>query len=166
MVSAMWHLRTREPWTVAMRAPDVHQTINNYMLTVDQVLSDLFSLSHYLGYKPMVLFATLTGLDMTKYNNYPEDLVLPEQKILDKAINAINRNLIIMHKSMGVYPPIIASAVHMRCRGKTRFAKSKLADGCHPTIDLCKIWARRLHYNSQLNLGRFDSHTLTNQMYA
>lgn len=70
-----------------------------------------------------------------------------------------------MHKSVGIIPPILASAVHMRCRGKIRLASAKLEDGCHPTKELCKIWSRRIHNNARLNLDRFNHYSLVNQMY-
>lgn len=67
---------------------------------------------------------------------------------------------------MGISPPILALAVHMWCRGKMRFARDKLEDGCHPTRELCRVWARRLHNNAHLNLDAFDHYTLVNQMYS
>lgn len=159
------YVRTREPWTVALRQPDVDHTVYNYMSAMDLAHSQIFSLSDDLGYKPMILFSTVTGIDMTKYNNYPEDLVSPEQRILDRAVLVINRNIIRLHKSMSLYPPILASAVHMRCRKRYRMAKSKLVDGCHPTTELANTWARRIYRNVTLNLEEFDRYTLMNQMY-
>lgn len=159
------YIRTREPWAVAMRQPDVDLTVYNYMSAVDLTHSQLFSMSGELGFKPIILFSTLTGIDITAYNKYPEDLVSPEQRILDRAVQIINRNLIRLHKSMFLYPPILASAVHMRCRKRYRMAKSKLTDGCHPTRELANTWARRLHRNASLNLEEFDRYTLINQMY-
>lgn len=159
------YIRTREPWAVAMRQPDVDLTVTNYMLAVDLAHSQFFSMSAELGFKPIILFSTLTGIDITAYNKYPEDLISPEQRILDRAVQIINRNIIRLHKSMYLYPVILASAVHMRCRRRYRMAKSKLTDGCHPTIELAHIWARRLYRNASLNLEEFDKFNLINQMY-
>lgn len=159
------YIRTREPWTIAMRQPNVDNTVYNYMSAMDLAHSQLFSLHEQLGYKPMVLFSTLTGVDFTTYNNYPEDLISPEQALLNRAVQVINRNIIRLHKSMSLYPPILASAVHMRCRKRYRMAKSKLVDGCHPSLELANTWARRLHRNAVLNLEELDRYTLINQMY-
>lgn len=113
----------------------------------------------------MILFSTLTGMDFTAYNNYPEDLISPEQKILDKAVQVINRHIIRLHKSMSLYPPILASPVHMRCRKRYCMAKSKLTDGCHPSAEMATTWARRLHRNATLNLEELDRYLFVNQMY-
>lgn len=160
------YIRTREPWTVALRSLNIPTIINNYMSTLDMTYSQIYSLNSRLGYKPMILPVTQTGLDFGRYNNYPDELLSPEQRILDGALDQINRNIITLHKSMGLSPPILASAVHMRCRGKVRFARDKLEDGCHPTKDLCRVWARRLHNNARLNLEAFDHYSLVNQMYG
>lgn len=113
----------------------------------------------------MILPITQTGIDFTTYNNYPDDPVSPEQEILDSAINKINRNIVALHQSMHLSPPILASAVHMRCRGKFRLARGKLADGCHSTADLCLTWAHHLYKNALINLELFDHYTLVDQMY-
>lgn len=140
--------------------------VSGYMYDLDLAHAQFFNLYQQLGYKPMVLFATQTGLDFAKYNGYPDDLLSPEQPILDRAIQLINRNIIAIHRSTSVSPPILASAVHMRCRGKYRVAKDKLCDGCHPTPDLCRTWAKRLYYNATLNLDAYDRYTLINQIYG
>lgn len=160
------YIRFREPWTVALRKQSVNAVVNEYMAALDIVYSQLYSLGDPLGYKPMILPVTQTGLDIGKYNKYPEDLISPEQPTIDRALEQINKNIIIMHKSVGVYPPILASAVHMRCRGKIRLSSAKLEDGCHPTKELCHIWARRIHNNALLNMEVFDHYSLTNQMYG
>lgn len=133
---------------------------------MDQLHEQLFGLTSLLGYKPMVLFTTQTGIDLARYNNYPDDLASPEQPISDKAIKIINHNIIALHHSMSVLPPILASAVHMRCSGKYRMAKGKLSDGCHPTPELSLTWAKRLHYNAQLNFEQLDGYTFINQLYG
>lgn len=159
------YLRSRDPWEVALRHPHVQNSVLNYMITVDQALSQTFSLHTQLGYKPMVLFPTLTGINMSIYNNSPYDQSPEEQPILDEAIHLINTNLIGLHKSMSVHTPLLSSAVHMRCRGKFRMANTKLLDGCHPTQELCCIWAERLYSNAKLNLDQFDTFSLINQIY-
>lgn len=160
------YIKHREPWTAALLTRNSDLLVAEYMYAIDQVHSQFFGLDTQLGYKPMILFPTQTGINFDKYNNYPENLHSPEQPILDEAITIINRNLIGMHRATSVLPPILASAVHMRCRGKYRMAWNKLYDGCHPTTDLLQTWAQRLHYNAQLNLDQFDKYTLINEMYG
>lgn len=160
------HIRSRDPWMVALNTRDINSLVSSYLTSLDQTHSQFFALHRQLGYKPMVLFATQTGLDFARYNGYPDDLASPEQPILNRAIQLINRNVIAMHRSTSVLPPILASAVHQRCRGKYRVAKDKLYDGCHPTPELCLTWAKRLYYNATLNLERFDDYTFINQVYG
>lgn len=64
-ICGITYIRTREPWAVAMRQPDVDTTVYNYMSAMDLAHSQLFSLQEQLGYKPMILFSTLTGIDIT-----------------------------------------------------------------------------------------------------
>lgn len=158
-------ISSRDPWTVSLQYPNATSIVNNYMEALDLAFSQIFALADKLGYKPMILPVTQTGIDFKTYNGYPDDTTLPEQEILDSAINRINRNIITLHQSMYLSPPILASAVHMRCRGKFRFAKNKLLDGCHPTGDLCLTWAERLHKNTLINLASYDYYTLVNSMY-
>lgn len=156
------YLRSRDPWEVALRHPHVQNCVLNYMIAVDHTLNQTFSLSEKLGYKPMVLFPTLTGINIASYNNYSPDQIAPEQPILDEAIHKINTNLIGLHKSMSIQRPLLSSAVHMRCRGKFRMANSKLINGCHPTQELCGIWAERLYTNAKMNLYQYDYYSLIN----
>lgn len=159
-------ISSRNPWTVSLQYPNVTSIVDNYMEALDLAFSQIFALSNQLGYKPMILPVTQTGIDIATYNNYVEDWVPPEQGILDTAMNRINRNIVMLHQSMYISPPILASAVHMRCRGKFRLAKNKLLDGCHPTPDLCLTWAKRLYKNAVINLESYDYYTLVNNMYA
>lgn len=159
------YLRSRDPWEVALHYPHVHNSILHYMIAVDQSLGQTFSLGNRLGHKPMVLFPTLTSINLSVYNSQPNDQTLAQQSILDEAIQLINTNLIGLHKSMSIHTPLLASAVHRHCRGKYRMTNSRLIDGCHPTHELCGIWAERLYSNAKLNLSQFDSYSLMNQMY-
>lgn len=159
------YIRTRDPWTVALRSWNETTLVNNYMSALDMTYSQIFSLHSKLGYYPMILPATQTGIDFGRYNHYPDDLLSPEQPILDRALARINKNVILMNKSVGAYPPILASAVHMRCRGKVRFARAKLEDGCHPTKELTRVWARRIYNNARLNQDTYDRYSLVNHIY-
>lgn len=159
------YINLRDPWSVALQYPTVTATVDNNMAALDITYSQIYALSDQLCYKPMILPVTQTGIKFRIYNRYPDDLVSPSQVILDSAINKINRNIVELHQSMYLSLPILASAAHSRCRGKYRFVKSKLLDGCHPTSELCFTWAKRLHKNAVLNLESYDYYSLVNQMY-
>lgn len=158
------YIKTREPWTVAMRSPSVTSTVYEYMSRLDYVHSQLYQLSDELGHKLMVIFSTLTGMDMRVYNKYPDELKSPEQPMLDAAITAINRHIKALNRSMQIATPLLASEVHRRCRGRYRLAHAKLWDGCHPNQELCARWADRLYENALINANRYDNYNLTNSM--
>lgn len=157
---------SHEPRLVAMRnvSPDI--TCTDYMTTVDQIHAEIFSLSQQVGHQLMIIFPSQTGVDLGKYNGYPDDLISPQQKPLNKAILKINNQISVMNRSMNIVTPFLASAVHMRCRGKDRLVSSKLSDGCHPTPELSSFWADRLHKNILVNLEKYDHYALINQMYG
>lgn len=159
------YVRSRQPWSIALRHPDAHTTTTEYITAADQLLSELYSLSSRVGHHIMVIFSTQTGVDLSYYNGYPRELVSPEQGIMNQSIAMINRRIFAMNWSMGIITPYLSSAVHMRCRGKLRFAPNKLADGCHPTRQLCKEWALKLRRNILANLNGYDRYSLMNNMY-
>lgn len=159
------YIRTRNPWSVAIRNISPEITCENYMLTIDQLHANTFALTDYLGHFPMIVFSSQTGIDIGKYNGYPTDLLSPEQKPLNKAIQLINYRISLMNRSMSIVTPFLSSTVHHRCRGKYRFRSDKLWDGCHPTPELCKIWASKLNSNIRDNISKYDHYSLINQMY-
>lgn len=159
-------IRTRNPWSISMRqlSPDI--TTYNFMASVDQLHSQLFNLSSVVGHSIMIVVSSQTGLDIGTCNGYPEGLASPEQPFLDRAILMINKQISILNKSMSIVTPFLSSAIHMRCRGRYRAVYSKLADGCHPTLQLCRVWAYKLLHNIEINTNLYDSYALTNHMYA
>lgn len=159
------YIKTREPWTVALRSRSVTNIVHEYMNRLDYVHSQIYQMSDELGFKPMIIFSTLTGMDMKVYNRYPDNLRSPEQPILDTAVNAINRHIKALNRSMQIATPLLASEVHRRCRGRYRLAGGKLRDGCHPSTELCERWADRLYENALINANRYDNYQLVNSMY-
>lgn len=159
------YIRSRDPWTVAMSNPSPQATVINYMTAVDQLHSELYSLSAQVGHHIMVVFSTQTGIDLGKYSGYPDELISPEQVYLNRAILMINKRIFALNRSMGIVTPYLSSAVHTWCRGKHRFVSSKLYDGCHPSHDLCKEWAVKIGKNINSNFERYPYYELINHMY-
>lgn len=143
-ISDVTYVRTYNPWSVAMRNISPFTTCENYMLTIDQLHANTFALSDQIGHFLMIIFSSQTGVDIGKYNGYPTELISPEQKPLNKAMQLINHRISQMNRSMNIVTPFLSSATHKRCRGKYRFSSDKLWDGCHPTPELCHIWATKL----------------------
>lgn len=155
----------RDPWTAALRLPTVDQLVESYLLNMDWAFSCLFSIHTVLGYKPMIIFPTQTGLHFATYNSYPDNLVSPSQAILDDAITNINRNIVTQNSNMAISTPFLASTVHKRLRHKNRTSYSHLADGCHPTEALSACWADKLYENMCVNLDKYDTYSLINHIY-
>lgn len=159
------YVRTREPWSVALRNRSPTIACDNFMMTIDHLHANTFALSDHIGHFLMIIFSSQTGVDMGKYNGYPRDLISPEQLPLNKSIQLINHRISQMNRSMSIVTPFLSSATHQRCRGKYRFVSDKLIDGCHPTRELCKIWASKLRDNILTNISKYDHYALVNQMY-
>lgn len=99
------YIRLREPWMIAMRYPSAFSTATEYITAVDQLHSELYSLSDMVGHKIMVIFSTQTGVDIGRYNGYPDELTSPEQHTMNQAIAIINRRIFAMNRSMGIVTP-------------------------------------------------------------
>lgn len=135
------YLISRNPHSVALRQPTVQATVNHYMYGIDRAHQGIYSLHGSVGHPIMIIFPTITGMDIRRYNGYPEDLISPQQITLNRAVININRHLTAMNKSMGIYTPFLSTPVHPRCRHRYRFVYYHLVDGCHPSDHLCALWA-------------------------
>lgn len=155
----------REPRAIGLRTPSVEGTVNNFMLSLDGVYRDIYSMKELIGHDLMIITPTLTGVDIGRYNSYPDELKSPHQKILDNAILNINRSVTALNQSMHIHTPFLATPVHPRCRRRNRFVYDKLLDGLHPTVDLCATWADKLYLNACRNADFYQTYTLINCMY-
>lgn len=61
-------IRSHDPWTVAMREPTANSALSSYMMGVDTLHAQLYPISNTLGYKLMIIFAPLVGVDLATYN--------------------------------------------------------------------------------------------------
>lgn len=159
-------IRSYEPRLVLLRYASTEATVDSYMARLDYVHSQIYSFMNDMAVCPMIIFPTITGMDMGRYSNYPEDLVHPHQRILNRALELINRNVVHQNNSMHISTPFLASPVHTRCRGRVRHMYGKLSDGCHLTPSLRETWATKIYENSLLNSQKYDSYAIANHMYA
>lgn len=159
------YLTSRDPWTVALRHPTIQSTVSHYMYGIDRAHQDLYSLHNLVGHKMMIIFPTLTGMDIGRYNAYPQGLISPQQVTLNRPVIRINRHITAMNRSMSIYTPFLATPVHPRCRRRYRFAYARLVDGCHPSDHLCFIWANKLFDNALRNVDKYPTFSLVNSMY-
>lgn len=153
------------PWIVAMQYPTIQQSVSAYMFEVDTLHAALFGLSKELNYSPMIIFTPQTGIDIARYNSFNTGLLHPHQFILNSSILEINQRIVNMNESMRIKTPFISAVIHNRCRRRTRFRYGRLPDGCHPSREMCAIWARKLYENALINTEYYDHYDLINQMY-
>lgn len=114
------------------------------MLNLDAAHQSIYLLSHYVGHNLMIIFPTLTGLDIARYStHYPNGLRSPQQITLNMAIININRHITATNRSMDIYTPFLATPVHPRCRR-------------HPTDELCTRWADKLFMNAMRKVLSFN----------
>lgn len=159
------YLISRNPHSVALRHPTVASTVNYYMHGIDRAHQGIYSLHVAVGHPIMIIFPTLTGMDIRRYNGYPYNLISPQQVTLNQAVININRLITAMNRSMGIYTPFLSTPVHPRCRHRYRFVYSRLTDGCHPSDELCALWANKIFANALRNVDKYSLFSLTNSMY-
>lgn len=159
------YLISRNPPTVVLRHPTVQGTVNYYMHSVDRTHQGLYTLRNLVGHPIMIIFPTLTGLDIHRYNAYPRNLFSPQQPTLNQAVININRLITAMNRSMGTFTPFLSTPVHPRCRSRYRFVYDRLVDGCHPSDHLCSVWANKLFANAPRNVDKYISYSHINTLY-
>lgn len=135
------------------------------MYYLDKAHREIYSLKGMVGHDMMIIIPTLTGVDIGRYNAYPDDLKSPHQKILDNSILNINRIITATNNSMNIFTPFLATPVHPRCRRRNRFVYDKLYDGCHPSEELCATWTNKLFLNARRNADYYATYNLINLMY-
>lgn len=164
-ICSLTKITDRDPWTASLRIPTVEGTTNLFLEGMDKAYREIFSLSSRVGNPIMVVFPTQTGLNFTAYNSYPDDLRSPHQKILNSAITEINRYIVSMNSAVHIRTPFLAASSHPRCRRRYRSTYTKLTDGCHPSSELCEIWAYKLALNACRNSDYYSTYCLINHMY-
>lgn len=155
----------RDPRAIGLRSTSVQGTVDSFLFYLDKAHREIYSLKEKVGHDMMIIVPTLTGVDIGRYNRYPTDLKFPHQKILDNSILNINRAITATNYSMNIFTPFLATPVHPRCRRRNRFVYDKLYDGCHPSDELCTLWANKLYVNACRNVGYFPTYSLVNVMY-
>lgn len=96
------------------------------------------------GYKS-VSVATLTGIDMMRYNGLAVPVVdHHHQEVLNSAILRINRRITDINKTNSAPTTWAASTIHAYYRGTYHFHYHKLRDGCHPREATNSYWARMM----------------------
>lgn len=157
-------IRSYNPRLILLRNPTVNAMVYSYLTRVDLLHSMIYSMKVVLGHDPMIIFPTQVGIDLSRYNHFPHDLIHPHQVILNHAITDINRFIVGQNNRMHISTPFLAGPIHTRCRRRPRHMYAKLYDGCHPSPQICRIWSEKIYENSLVNANKYDSYYLTNQV--
>lgn len=99
-----------------------------------------------------VSYATVSGLDLVKYNNHLDQRtdatiikqLTEAQATLNEAILVINKRLIELNKETGLPTTWTASYVHQYFRKKYHHYYNRLVDGCHPTRQAAEYWTKQI----------------------
>lgn len=159
-------IRSHEPRLILLRNPSVVSTVYSYITKLDLLHSQLFSINSYLGHYPMIVFPTQVGMHLSRYSDYPNELIHPHQNILNHSINEINKHITTQNKCMNITTPFLAAPIHIRCCKRVRHVYNKLQDGLHPSTAICKIWAEKLYENALINVNKYDDFDFSNKIYS
>lgn len=119
-VCDLTEIRSYNPRLVLLRNPTVTATVYSYITRADLLHSMIFSLRSALGYDPMIIYRTQVGVDLSRYNHFPHELIHPHQAVLNHAILDINRYIVTQNNRMHITTPFLAGPIHTRCRGRPR----------------------------------------------
>lgn len=107
-----------------------------------------------------IAYATVTGLDITDYNNarrrhmtddqYREycettKVAHPDQLVLNQAILTINKNIVVFNKRNRTKTVWTAGLVHSYIKKTYHNYYRRLFDGCHPDEKTKNAWAAQLN---------------------
>ena len=106
-----------------------------------------------------VSFATVTGLDLTDYNNKKRKYMTseeyedycasrktthPDQELLNAAIITLNQKLVELNISNNAPTTWTAGAVHAYFKNCHHHYYRRLNDGCHPDQSTTDRWAKQI----------------------
>ena len=132
-----------------LRYGSIQDTVNG----VSAALARALDILNGEGYS-RVPVATITGLDLNKYNKqYPTPRDTDQAK-LNNAITEVNRMIIDSNKSYNIPTIWAASRVHAYYRGVYHNHYNRLSDGCHPNHDTLIYWAKMLAKAIKLMINR------------
>lgn len=99
------YIKSYNPWSVDLREHTPDAALASYMTEVDSLHAQIYQMSDLLGYKLMVIFAPLIGVDLATYNQDPTLLHSSQQSLLNDAIYLINKHIHTLNTAMGIVTP-------------------------------------------------------------
>lgn len=149
-------ITNRDPVTkiTQLKSIIVQEATASIMSTVKHTYKAIQSM-----HKCQISYATITGLDLTDYNNkrrkfmdekqYNEYCTMskkshPQQTTLDQIVLELNRKLIAFNLEHKIPTTWTATAVHAYHNKKYHHYYNRLYDGCHPTQSTRNYWIKQL----------------------
>ena len=146
--------RDRQTKTISLRYAEIDRMVEAVMEGVRSAYKTI-----ELKVSARVSFATVTGLDLADSNNkqirnmnqeeylrYAKDQkkTHPDQYKLNTAVTQLNRKITAFNQANGTPTTWTAEIVHPCLRGRHRAYYWRLSDGCHPTHNTRRRWARQI----------------------
>lgn len=143
--------RDRNTKRTYLRHRNTDENIKHLMMAYGTALDLLNALEN-----TQISVATLTGLDLSDYNNadrknmdsdeyriYEKSakIVDPSQCTLDDTIVGVNRQITELNKKHGIPTTWLAGVVHTYYRKRVHHYYRRLWDGCHPDKTTNNAWA-------------------------
>lgn len=92
-----------------------------------------------------IVFAPITGMDLSKFNKVDEGSMIEPQTVLNEAITEINNLIISRNMKSACKTPWTHGIVHRYFRRKYHFSYKRLKeDGCHLTEEIRIFWGRKI----------------------
>ena len=137
----------------------VCQSVDEATTMYQSKMQSAYSLIQSVSGTTSVVFAPVTGVDLTDYNNttgrhlegdalqryHAEKHIHPLQPLLNETIIAVNRLIATFNEQNNMLTPWTANIVHKYYNHKYHHCYHNLADGCHLTTTARCYWAKHLH---------------------
>lgn len=131
--------RTRE---VTLIADDKNKIAQQYK---DEMNFALASLRKICKNDTKIIFAPITGMDLSRYNKVDASALSESQNVLDETVIEINNIIIAQNATHNYKTPWTHGIIHRYFRGKYHFMYDKLdEDGCHLTDLIRSFWGRKI----------------------
>lgn len=131
--------RNRNTKITTVRSTDPILLLENVSAALSRALDIIIAATN-----ARVSVATVTGLDLKKYNNFSKTTNDNQQETINNLIVSLNRKIIDINKDNNVPTTWTASRVHPYYRGKYHHLYNRLSDGCHPNNETKRYWARMI----------------------
>ena len=148
-------VRNRATRVTYLRHTTVKESVEHVLNSAKSALDLLRGLGEY-----RISLATITGIDLTDYNNPRRKNMTteeyreynshnkrnhPQQDTLNASVLEINRQVTLLNQSNSTPTVWLGGVVHTHSKRKTRHYYIRLYDGCHPDLKTQIEWSNQIH---------------------